>query len=510
MDRIMPPSTLPKSEAVDIMLISEGTYPYVRGGVSSWIHQLMIGLPEFNFGIIFIGSQAKDYEETKYKFPKNLTHLEVHYLFDEKKHHPKKRRGDQKSFKILDTFHKQIQKKDPDIPSELQNIDFFIDNITNEDFLYSKESWLFMKKLYEQNSPNIPFIDYFWTVRNIHAPIWKLATIVKNMPKTKLIHAPSTGYAGFLSFLASNDKKIPFLLTEHGIYTRERKIDVLSANWVSYQSPALLKEEPEEMNYIKEMWVRFFEKIGYLSYQKASKIISLYPGAKEIQEAYGADSSKTVVIPNGINLKHLKSIYQKRDDTTIPKVVTLIGRVVPIKDIKTFIRAISIAKQSMPEIEGWIVGGMDEEPNYANECKDMVSSFDLKDSISFLGFQNIDDILPKSGLLTLTSISEGMPLVILEGFAAGLPCISTDVGSCKELIYGALDEEDIAIGKAGEVTTIADPASLAKYYLLYLNDKDLWEKAQISALKRVERYYQEDLFLKQYRKLYKEMINWQE
>ena len=305
--------------------------------------------------------------------------------------------------------------------------------------------------------------------------------------------------------LASQHQNIPFVLTEHGIYTRERKIDMLSANWITYHAPALLEEAPKEMNYVKEMWVRFFEKIGVLSYTGAKHIISLYPGAREIQHAYGASSDKTMVIPNGVDMQRLNALIPKRPNP-IPKLVTLIGRVVSIKDIKTFIRAIAVAREQMSEIEGWIVGGMDEEASYAKECEDLVETLGLKNNISFLGFQKIDDILPKSGLLSLTSISEGMPLVVLEGFAAGLPCVSTDVGSCKDLIYGALDEEDIAIGSAGAITPIAAPQALAKHYIAFLEDEIMWKKAQKNGLKRVARYYQESQFLERYNTLYRRIL----
>ncbi|HIP21036.1 MAG TPA: DUF3492 domain-containing protein [Sulfurimonas sp.] len=496
---------LPKSKSVDIMLVAEGTYPYIRGGVSSWIHQLITGLAEYDFGIIFIGSSEGDYGDTLYDFPANLKHIEVHYLFEDKKHLPKKRNGNKKAFSTLRTFYKEIKKDYPQIPPSMKKISFFTKEVTMEDFLYSKESWYFMQEIYNKNCPDVPFVDFFWTLRNMHAPIWKIASIIENMPKTKLFHAPSTGYAGFLSFLGSHDKDVPFLLTEHGIYTRERKIDMLSAKWIKYHAPALLEDSPKEMNYVKGMWVRFFEKIGHLSYSSADSIISLYPGAKEIQHEYGAPENKTIVIPNGVDMQRLNALVKKRP-TPIPKVVTLIGRVVSIKDIKTFIRAIAVAQKTIPEIEGWIVGGMEEEQKYADECVAMVSAFSLQNNISFLGFQQIDDILPKSGLLTLTSISEGMPLVILEGFAAGLPCVSTDVGSCRDLIHGALDEDDIAIGSAGAITSIANSQELAKHYIRFLEDEVLWKSAQENALKRVEKYYQQEQFLEQYRTLYKRMI----
>ena len=76
----------PKSSNVDIMLFSEGTYPYVKGGVSSWILQLMKGLPDYSFGVCFVGaSPILDGKrmEISYEFPENLKHLEVHYLFDD-------------------------------------------------------------------------------------------------------------------------------------------------------------------------------------------------------------------------------------------------------------------------------------------------------------------------------------------------------------------------------------------------------------------------------------------
>ena len=47
----------PKSDHVDVMLFSEGTYPYVRGGVSAWLLQLIKGLPDYTFGVCFIGAQ---------------------------------------------------------------------------------------------------------------------------------------------------------------------------------------------------------------------------------------------------------------------------------------------------------------------------------------------------------------------------------------------------------------------------------------------------------------------
>lgn len=494
-----------KSHDVDVMLLAEGTYPYIRGGVSSWIAQILTGMSDIKFGICFIGSQESDYGDLRYELPDNLVHLEVHYLFGDNVPDVKKRKGNKKAFETVEKLYASFKDKSKEIPDAIKNIDFYNKDITFEDFLYSKLSWEFINKIYMQNAPDVPFIDYFWTLRNIHRPIWILAKIVKNFPNVKVFHAPSTGYAGFLGALASYDRDVGLILTEHGIYTRERKIDMLTAEWIDFKKPPLLKV-PEEFNYIKKMWVEFFKKIGDFAYQRSNPILSLYPGAQKIQIAFGADETKTQVIPNGVDVDGLKATIKNRQNPPKP-IITLIGRVVSIKDIKTFIRAIRITVNKIPDVEAWVVGPTDEDEEYFIECQQMIESLGLTENMKFLGFQNIKDILPQSALQTLTSISEGMPLVILEGFAAGVPCVATDVGSCRDLINGGLDDEDIELGSAGAITSIANPSELAKQYIHFLTDMDAWKNAQDVALKRVEKYYRQEIFLKKYHEIYMNLIN---
>ena len=145
----------------------------------------------------------------------------------------------------------------------------------------------------------------------------------------------------------------------------------------------------------------------------------------------------------------------------VPKVLCLIGRVVPIKDIKTFIRSMVLVTKSLPEAQAWIAGPEDESPEYALECRDLAAQLGLSDKVKFLGFRNLTDLLPKVGLVVLSSISEALPLVILEGYAAGVPTVCTDVGSCRQLVQG-LPGEDADLGAAGRVVRIADPQAMAQ------------------------------------------------
>jgi glycosyltransferase involved in cell wall biosynthesis len=117
----------------------------------------------------------------------------------------------------------------------------------------------------------------------------------------------------------------------------------------------------------------------------------------------------------------------------------------------------------------------------------------------------MDQILPRLGLMVLTSISEGLPLVVLEGYAAGVPVVSTDVGSCRELIEGRT-EEDRALGAAGRVVPIADPEATAEASLELLTDEQRWREAQQAGIRRVEAYYDQPTLFKNYREIYRELL----
>ena len=91
----------PVQESVaDIALLLEGTYPYVRGGVSSWVHQIISGLPEIRFAVVFIGSEPSMYGPAQYQFPGNVTHVETHYLLRQDRHiKPHARKGNRRAFR---------------------------------------------------------------------------------------------------------------------------------------------------------------------------------------------------------------------------------------------------------------------------------------------------------------------------------------------------------------------------------------------------------------------------
>ena len=332
----------------------------------------------------------------------------------------------------------------------------------------------------------------------MHKPLWQLAQIAERLPKVRVFHTVSTGYAGFLGALARYRQDRPLLVSEHGIYTKERKIDLFQSQWIR-DNRTIFERDVAQIGYFRDLWIRFFETLGRVCYDAAEDIVALYEGNRQRQIADGAPPEKTTSVPNGVNLARLAPLRSRRAPG-VPQTLCLIGRVVPIKDIKTFVRAMLTVVRRLPDAEAWIAGPEDEDPSYASECRALVESLGLQDKVKFLGFQKIDELLPKCGVLVLSSISEALPLVVLEGFAAGVPSVTTDVGSCRQLIYG-LEGDDASLGAAGRVVQIADPRALAEAAIDLLDERN-WHAAQQAGIARVERYYTQDQMFDAYRGLY--------
>jgi polysaccharide biosynthesis protein PelF len=325
-----------------------------------------------------------------------------------------------------------------------------------------------------------------------------MARIAAELPLSRAYHTVSTGFAGFLGMLAQKRTQRPLILTEHGIYSKERRIELLQAAWIRDDDGAV------GIGHFRQMWIRFFEALGRMTYAAADPIVTLYEANSERQVRDGADHSRTRIVPNGVDVPRFSALRAQRLEE-IPKVLGLVGRVVPIKDIKTFIRTMRVLSSWMPEVEGWIVGPEDEDKSYAEECHHLVSSLGLERTVKFLGFQRVTDVFPRMGLNVLTSISEAQPLVVLEGYAAGVPCVSSDVGCVRELVFGRTSE-DRALGAAGEVVEIASPESTARAALELLSDPNRWHAAQTAGIARVEATYTQEAMLRSYGQMYEDAL----
>ena len=176
-------------------------------------------------------------------------------------------------------------------------------------------------------------------------------------------------------------------------------------------------------------------------------------------------------------------------------------RLAPIKDIKTMIYAFFELSAHVKNVRLHIMGGVDDE-EYAQECYELVKQLKLE-NIIFTGRVDIVKYMEKLDFTILTSISEGQPLSVLESFAARRPCVTTDVGCCRELLEGK--EEDV-YGKAGYYVApmYRDGLALAMEKMCESRSRRL--RMGKNGQARVKAYYRQERMIRLYRELYEEVI----
>ena len=145
------------------------------------------------------------------------------------------------------------------------------------------------------------------------------------------------------------------------------------------------------------------------------------------------------------------------------------------------------------------MGPMDEEPEYAAECVELVQTLEIPDVI-FTGNVDVSEYLGRMDFTILTSISEGQPLTILESYAAEKPVIATDVGNCRGLIYGEADDD---FGTAGILTHVMNQQEITDAIVeLALNPEKREEMGENGYSRVIAKHKVEDM-RRAYKQIYR-------
>ncbi|KQX66377.1 MULTISPECIES: GT4 family glycosyltransferase PelF [unclassified Paenibacillus] len=461
-----------------ICILAEGSYPYITGGVSSWIHSLITNMPEHEFILYVIGAEEKSRGKFKYALPHNV--IEIRETFLDTFLNEEEIWG--KRYKISKSERETLYSFLAGEKIDWGNLFNFLlsDRINSvSEFLTSKDFFDIMYEVCNLRYSQTPFTEMYWTMRSMVLPLF--LTIRNPMPEADLYHSVATGYAGVLGSLGKHLYNKPFLLTEHGIYTREREEEIIKADWVK--------------GYFKDVWIEYFYNLSNCAYSYTDKVISLFNRNKEIQEELGCDGNKITIIPNGVQSSDYDSLQQKENDTEIS--IGAVVRIVPIKDIKTMIQSFALVKHTISNAKFYIFGPIDEDEEYYEECQQLVQELGTEDII-FTGSINVREYIGKMDILVLTSISEGQPLAVLEGLAASKPFVTTDVGSCRELLYGNQDD----FGPAGIVEPVMHYEKLGLAIISLCQNKQLREQMGLNGKRRVSAIYSRDRFIEGYRNIY--------
>ena len=475
-----------------VCIVAEGCYPFVVGGVSSWVHSLIQLFPETEFVILAIAANRSQRGKYAYELPKNVSAVYELYLDDvdwsgSKKLHRKRLKKEQ--YQALRSLI-----LDQDIEWDVLFDLFQKENVSLNALLMGEDFLNAVRDCYNLKYSQIVFSDFLWTMRSIYLPLF--LTMQTEIPRADLYHCVATGYAGVLGAMAKHFYGSRLLISEHGIYTREREEELIKAKWVE--------------GIYKNIWIDQFRKMSKLAYNEGTLITSLFEHARELQIELGCPIEKTMVTPNGIRVENLQNIPGKTEEDEGKINIGAVLRVTPIKDVKTMIQAFGYAKKREPKLKLWIMGPYNEDPDYAAECFRMVETMKIQD-VEFTGRIQVTDYLGWMDVTILTSISEGQPLTILESYAAHVPVIATDVGNCRGLIEG--EEDDF--GRAGIITHIMNVGEIAEAMVYMARNPEERKAMGEAGYKRLMKRYKIEDMKQKYEEIYKECaerrnLEWEE
>jgi glycosyltransferase involved in cell wall biosynthesis len=494
------------NKKADICLVLEGTYPYIRGGVSAWVHELIVTQPHLTFYLLCIlpPEASKAQIKVRYELPPNVvgfTEVVLQKL-------PtgtviRSKQETEEFFERLETSLLALYRN-----ATLEEFKSHIELIRSANaevgkllLFDSERAWKMVQNMYHILMDETSFITFYWSCRILLSGFYSM--LLAPMPEASLYHTICTGYAGLYIAMIHLVTGKPCLTTEHGIYTNERHIEIAVTEWLEdLKSLNFTIDEKSLKEDLKDYWINTYAQYAKLCYQASDRIITLFEGNRDLQIKDGADPNKSIVIRNGVDMTLYENIERVSGR---PPTVAFIGRIVPVKDVKCFIHSISLLKKKLPEVRAFIIGPSDEDKEYYYECCDLIASSQLEETIIMTGPVKVIDYLSQIDVITLTSLSEAQPLVLLEAGAAGIPCVATNVGCCAEIIYGTPDEEP-NLGPAGFLTELATPQSTADHLYYLLADKFFYDRCSKTIKERVRKYYDYGKWREAYKELYDSIL----
>lgn len=316
---------------------------------------------------------------------------------------------------------------------------------------------------------------------------WSHAALAA-LPSVDLVHALTASVAGHLGRVARTERGTPLLVTEHGIGWHELA-EGTGETETGYRPDTTCRAEH----------VRHMQTLARGVYSAADRIAAVAHSTREKQEAMGADPDRCTLIPNGVDLPPLTP---PSTTDTAPH-IGLVGRVTPLKDIRTFLQACAQVHRVLPRAQFFVIGPP-ADPAYATRCHALAHHLGLSDALIFV--EDARQMRPwyeRLDVVTLTSQSEAAPLALLEAMAHARPIVTTDVGDCRRLVHGPND----AYGPAGILCPPGTPDAVAQSLLALGTSARLRSRYGWAGRQRVASFYHRPQMVDAYRQEYTALVS---
>ncbi|HTV10671.1 MAG TPA: DUF3492 domain-containing protein [Acidimicrobiales bacterium] len=429
-----------------IYLSTEGTYPFVLGGVSTWADLLVRGLEDYEFHVAAIVDNP--FHPLAFKPPRNVTLQAVPLwgseMIDEYLSVPGSWR------RALRTSRAEVRRRflpcwEPFVdalavresPSAalgdtLAEVAKFAERYDLRKALASQATWSVLLERLRSNAltarvSSKSAIDFGRALFRFLLPL------CAPIPRSDVAHMSAAGLCALPVIVSKYRYGTPVLLTEHGIYLRER---VMASSALGVEDKFLL--------------VNFYRAVTELAYRIADVLAPVCAYNSSWEVALGVDPGRIRVVHNGLpggELAHLGPVLPAG-----PPTIGFIGRIDPLKDVVTLLRAFARVHKELPEarLRLW---GPASSPAYMSECQQVAADLGLlrADSGGSAGsrggarhghppvtFEGRTSDLPTAygacHVIALSSITEGFPYTVVESMLAARLVVATDVGGVREAI----------------------------------------------------------------------------
>ena len=425
--------------SLSVLLETEGTYPYAGGGVSTWCHTLCQLLDDVDFTLFAVTGTPT--EDPKYDLPPNVRTVRTLPLWGSTEPSVDFR-PDTPFYEVyvsrLQTTATVVERDFlPPFEEVLRGI-VHPEDVTRADgaalhALYrffqthdykqafrARVTWDAFERIVlsaealQDETPSLA--DASTALRWLYHFLLPLNT---DIPPTDLTHATTAGTCGLSSIVAYWAHDTPMIITDHGVYLRERYLNVSETDFPFFQ---------------KWFLTHLSQYISRLCYQTAVLVAPVCHYNQRWESRLGAPPSKIRTIYNGIDTDDF-SPAPKPDHVPDRPTVVAAAHIFPLKDIETMIRSCAVAREHVPDVQYRVYGSLDVNPEYTARCRDLIRRLDLDDHFVLGGFHDTPTALYHEGDISiLSSISEGFPYAVIEAMACGRPVVATDVGGVREAV----------------------------------------------------------------------------
>jgi polysaccharide biosynthesis protein PelF len=429
-----------------ILLITEGSYPFHWGGVSTWCDLLLRHLPQVEFTLLSIVGDPQI--QPLFELPDNVKEFRpvalwgIREALEAKKKLSlanilcRKRRTIEKvvASEFVPLLHSLLRGLltddcEPEYLGQLihQMHRFFLAYDFDAIFR-SQATWNCFVQAAQAYFPHLAAqhgypdaeLDLAGLTQGMQWLNHWFFPIATPLPSVDVAHAAMAGICTMVAVSAKLEHGAAFLLTEHGIHLRE-----------SY-----LAEAPSSGSlFLKLLRLRFARRMTEISYALADQISPVCDHNRRWELKYGARPDQLRTIYNGVD----STVFTPADKPAgeSPAVVW-VGRISPLKDLDTLLRSAALVHQARPDIVFRLFGSaVPEDEPYYEKMLALRTELGLDNVVTFCGYiAKPETAFNQADMVVLSSISEAFPFSNMEAMLCGRPVVATAVGGVREQIEG--------------------------------------------------------------------------